>query len=171
LAVAHNSQSASRAEDELTPSSQKGNENMALSDQLSRLAARTKELEDRAAASKQMAKSELESQVQAARDASQAQSEALRKRTEQDKEQISSWWTNVGRSWNEHIAATHQSIDDRRAERDLKSAQRAADRADDDAAYAVDYAYAAVEEAEYAILDAALAHQRAEELAATLAAS
>lgn len=144
---------------------------MALSDQLSKLAARTKRLEERAAASKQMARGELEHEVEAARDASQEQADALRKSAEQTKQRVSSWWTTVGRSWNEHIAAMHQSVDDRRAAHDLKSAQRAAVQADDDAGYAVDYAYAAIEEAEYAVLDAALAHQEADELAAGVAPS
>ena len=42
---------------------------------------------------------------------------------------------------------------------------RAAERAREDASYAVDYAYAAIEEALYAVLDADLAHRRADELA------
>ena len=40
-----------------------------------------------------------------------------------------------------------------------------ADQADDDAAFAVDYAYAAIEEAEYAVLDSELAHMEADDLA------
>ncbi len=39
----------------------------------------------------------------------------------------------------------------------MKAAQRKADQADDDAAFAIDYTYAAIEEAEYAVLDAELA--------------
>ena len=71
----------------------------------------------------------------------------------------------MGRSWNDHVATVRQNIDDRRAAHDLASAQRAADQADDDAAYAIDYAFAAIDEAEYAVLDAQLAHFDVDELA------
>ncbi len=50
---------------------------------------------------------------------------------------------------------------------DAKAAERAAEQADADAAYAIDHAYAAVEEAQYAVLDAELAHRHADELAQT----
>ena len=52
-----------------------------------------------------------------------------------------------------------------RAAHDLKSAQKAADRAEDDAVFAIDYAYAAVDEAEYAVLDAMLTRMDADALA------
>jgi len=139
---------------------------MALSDQLSRLAARTKELEDRAAAANQKAKADLQQDVKAASEASQVQADALAKSVDESSSHVSAWWDSVGRSWNEHIAAVRKSIDEKRAAHDLKAAQKAATQADDDASYAVDYAYAAVVEAEYAVLDATLAHVEADELAA-----
>ena len=138
---------------------------MALSDQLSRLAIRAKELEDRAAAANEKGKADLEQDVRAARESAQAQAGALRKSAESSKGQISAWWDSVQRSWNDHLAAVRKSVDDRRAAHDLKAAQTAADQADDDAAFAIDYAYAAIEEAEYAVLDADLAHMEADELA------
>jgi hypothetical protein len=139
---------------------------MALSDELSRLAARTKELEDRAAAAKEKAKADLQQEVKEAREASQADADALAKSIERDTEDVAAWWHDVGRSWNEHLAAVRKSIDEKRAGHDLKSAQRAAGRADDSASYAVAYAYSAVVEAEYAVLDAVLAHMEADEMAA-----
>jgi hypothetical protein len=45
-------------------------------------------------------------------------------------------------------------------------AQEYADQAEADASFAVDYAYAAIDEAEYAVLDAALARKEADEMAA-----
>ena len=50
---------------------------MALSDQLSKLSARTKELEDRATAAHQEARADLQRDVDAARKASNAHAEAL----------------------------------------------------------------------------------------------
>lgn len=137
---------------------------MALSDQLSRLAARAKELEDRAAIAKTMAKSDLEHDVKAARDSAQAQSEALRKSASESEGQISAWWDSVQRSWDDHLAAVRENIDDRKAAHDLNAAQWAAYQADIDASFAIDYAYAAIEEAQYAVLDADLAHVHVDEL-------
>jgi len=144
---------------------------MALSDQLSALAARTRELEDRAAAAKQKAKGDLQQEVKTAREASQAHADALAKRVDDSNAHVSAWWDSVGRSWNDHVATVRQSIDDKRAAHDLKAALKAASQADDDASYAVDYAYAAVEEAEYAVLDATLAHVELDELAPDAATS
>jgi hypothetical protein len=137
---------------------------MALSDQLSDLAARAKQLEDHAAAAKQKAKADLEADVNQARESAQARADALRQSAEAGKGRISAWWDGVQRSWNEHLAAVRKNAEDRRAAHDLKAAQRAAERADEDAAFAIDYAYAAIEEAEYAVLDADLAHMQADEL-------
>ena len=48
----------------------------------------------------------------------------------------------------------------------MDRAQRYAENAEDDATFAVEYAYAAIEEAQYAVLDTALARKKADELAA-----
>jgi hypothetical protein len=138
---------------------------MAVSDHLSRLAARAKELEDREAAARTKAKSDLQQDVEAARASAQEQADSLRKSAEQSEGQVSAWWDSVQRSWNDHIAAIRQNVDEKRAAHDLKSAQDDADRAEGDAIFAVDYAYAALEEAEYAVLDATLARMEADELA------
>ena len=60
-------------------------------------------------------------------------------------------------------------IQQRKSELDAADAESRAEWAETDATIAIDYAYAAVEEAEYATLDAILARREAEELA--LAAS
>lgn len=140
---------------------------MALSDQLMQLSTRSKELEDRAAAAKTKAKADLEQDVKAARESAQAQGDALREGVKSSKGKISSWWHDVQRSWDDHLAAVRNDVGHQRAQHDLKKAQQAAAQADDDAAFAVDFANAAVEEAEYAVLDAALARMEADELATT----
>jgi hypothetical protein len=140
---------------------------MALSDQLSQLSARAKELEDHATAAKSKAKADLQQEVESAREAAQAQGDVLRQSAEAHKNNISAWWDSVGRSWNDHLAAVRKDVDDKRAAHDVKTAQKRADNAEDDAAFAVDYAYAAVEEAEYAVLDATLARMDADEMSAT----
>jgi hypothetical protein len=139
---------------------------MALSDQLSRLSARTKELEDRAAAASQEAHNDLQQDVAAARAASKANAEALRESVDAGVVEVSAWWTDIGRAWDEHIATMRKHVEQKKAEYDLDSARRDADDARAYATYLVDYCYAAVEEAEYAVLDATLAQRDYDELAA-----
>jgi hypothetical protein len=144
---------------------------MALSDQLTKLAARAKEVEDRAAAAKVQAKVDLEQEVKNAREAAQTQADSLHAQTEKTKNDISEWWSDLGREWKKQIASIRREVDKDRAAHDLKHAQKAAERADDDAAFAIDFVYAALGEAEYAVLDAYLAHKQADELAQTTSSS
>ena len=144
---------------------------MALSEQLSKLSMRTKAVEDRFAAAKKEARADLEQDVKAAREASQANSEALRTSIETSQAEVSVWWDGVARAWNQHVTTVRQHIDDRVAAHDLKAAQRDAKEADEYASYLIDYTYAAVEEAEYAVLDATLAHKRVDELVAEMASA
>ena len=138
---------------------------MALSDQLSKLSARAKELEDRAAAARGKQKADLERDVNDARDSAQAQGDSLRKHAEERKDKLSAWWLKVQRDWNEQMASIRSAFDKDRTAHDAKKAQRAAESADEDADFAIDFAYAAIEEAEYAVLDAQLAHAQADEVA------
>jgi hypothetical protein len=138
---------------------------MALSDELGRLTARAKEVEDRAASARGKAKADLEQELDAARHAAQVQADGLRQSAEARKGKISAWWDSVQRSWNEHLAAIRKDVEEKRAAHDLSTAQRRADQAEEDAAFAIDYAYAAIDEAEVAVLDARLARMDADELA------
>ena len=138
---------------------------MSLSDQLTKLATRAKQLEDHASAATTQAKADLAQSVDSARTSAQAEAETLRKTAEAADGKVSDWWSGVGKSWNDHVATVRKNVDDKKADHDLKVARRTADQADADASFAIDYAYAAIEEAEYAVLDAALAHMDADELA------
>ena len=139
---------------------------MAVSDQLSKLAARAKEAEDRAAAAQAKDKATLQQDVKQARETAQADANQLHKDLEEGKGKVSVWWHDVQRSWHEHLAAIREDFDRKRAEHDAERAEVNADQAEADASFAVDYANAAIDEAEYAVLDAALARKEADELAA-----
>ena len=140
---------------------------MALSDQLSALAARAKEAEDHAATAKQKAKDDLQHDVDAADASAAAQGDKLRKKAQDTRDAAVGGWDKVQRSWNEHLAAVRTDVDNRKEAHDLKSAQRAADRAEDNAVWAIDYALAAVDEADYAVQNAILAQMDADALAST----
>ena len=137
---------------------------MALSDQLLDLSKRAKKVEDHAATMKTKAKSDIQQEIKEAREEVQSRADALRKSAEDSKGQISAWWDATQRSWNDHVTAVRKNVDDKRAAHDLKAAQRYAGQAEADAAFAIDYAYAALEEADYAVLDATLARMEVAEL-------
>jgi len=141
---------------------------MGMSEQLSRLAERTKTLEEHAAAARQKARADLEHDVVEAKAASKANAEALRESVAATAADVSAWWTDVGRAWDTHITKMRQHIHEQSAKHDLKTAQRDAEDAAAYASYLIDYTYAAVQEAEYAVLDATLARKEADELAAQM---
>ena len=68
---------------------------MALSDQLTRLAARAKEAEDNAAAAQDKAKADLEADVEVARGSAEAQHQALSESVAASKGKISEWWNDL----------------------------------------------------------------------------
>jgi len=138
---------------------------MTASDQLYKLAARTKELEDRAAAMKDKGKGDLEKAVMQARESARPRADGLSRSTAASQGKLSSWWDNTQRAWNDHVNHIRDDIDEKRAAHDVRMAERNADGAEADADFAVDYAIAAIDEAEYAVLDATLARMKADELA------
>jgi hypothetical protein len=138
---------------------------MALSDQLSDLVQRVKQVEDRVAAANAKTKADLEGDVKDARESAQEQADVLRSKAQKNRGKLSAWWDGLQSSWHDHVAAVRRGAEERRVAHDWKVAQRAAENAEQDAAFAIDYAYAALEEAQYAVLDADLAHREADELA------
>lgn len=120
---------------------------MTLSNDLSRLAARAKEAEDRFAAAQHDAQAKLQHEVQSARDSIQKGTDQLRETAEPNKGKVAAWWSDVQKSWDSDIAAIRRDIQSKKAQLDLMDARRYADDAAEDAKFAVAYAYWAVEEA------------------------
>ncbi len=137
---------------------------MALSDQLRRLANRAEEAERNAAAAGDKAKAELEQDRENSRAVAQQEAEQLREAADAGRGKISDWWSDVQRSWNEHIAQIQKNVESKKAEIDVDRAKRRADNAEADAKFAIEFAYTAIGEAEYAVLDANLARKEADEL-------
>jgi len=73
----------------------------------------------------------------------------------------------VQNAWNQHVAKVREDIEAKKAEHDVHRAERRADRRVDDAEVAIEFAYSAIEEAEYDVLEAQLALDEAAELSAT----
>jgi hypothetical protein len=106
---------------------------MAASDSLRELAQRAKVAEDRVAAAKSQARSDVERETTRVRDAAQKKADQLQKQTAKAATGASQKWSDVQRTWSEH-----------------------------DASDAVAFAEAALEEAEYAVLNATLARMDAD---------
>ena len=136
---------------------------MAASDDLTKLAARAQEAEERVAAAREKGKADLEADLEYARGAGEEEAEALRETAEKGKGRISDRWAGVQEAWNQAIAKVREDVEGRKTEHDLHKAQRRADWAEDDARFAIDFAYSAIGEAEYAVLDASLARMEADE--------
>ena len=137
---------------------------MAMSEDLTGLAARVKEAEDHATAARAKTKAEVEQDMATVRASAEARADKLRQDAEDRKSKLSVWWHDLERSWNQHLAKIRDDVEAKRAEHDEDRAQRRAEGAESDAEFAISFAYAAVEEAEYAVLDATLARMEADEL-------
>jgi hypothetical protein len=144
---------------------------MALSEEVTKLAARAKEAETRTAAARDEARADLEREVESARAAAQAQAEKLRQGAEEGKAKVSGWWTDVQKSWNAQVARVREDVESKKEEHDVHMAQVRADDAEGYASFAIDLAYSAVVEAEYASLDAVLARKEADQMAAEAGAT
>jgi hypothetical protein len=140
---------------------------MALSDELTKLAARAKEAEDRFIAAQAAARDKVEHDLESARESLDTRTDQLREIAQTNKGKVAAWWSDVQKSWDQQIASIRREIESKKAEHDLKAAQRKAESAEDDAEFAIHYAYWAVEQAEYAVLDATLARMDADDLAET----
>jgi len=136
---------------------------MTLSDDLMKLAQRAKAAEDKAKA----AWNQVESDLQLAVDGSRAQAEDdarnLRAQAAAGGAAAQSSWATAQSSWDAHVAKVRSDIDKRKVEWTAATAEDQADWAESDADLAVGYAYNAVEEAEYAVLNAILARKKAGE--------
>ena len=135
-----------------------------LADELTRLAARAQEAENRATASRGKGKADLERDMDSTRASAQTQNDKLRTKAEESRGSISAWWTDVQKSWDAHVAELHDRVETKKSEHDVHVAHRRAENAEADASFAIDFAYSAVVEAEYAVLDAAHAWAEVDDL-------
>jgi hypothetical protein len=81
----------------------------------------------------------------------------MRAKAQETSEQANGQWHEFQGNLDAHIESIRRRIDSRKAERDAKHAEHEAERTDADALDAVDFEAAAIDEAEYEVLDAALA--------------
>jgi len=135
---------------------------MAASDDLRELAQRAKVAQDRVAAAKSQARSDVEREATRVRDAAQQKANQLQTQNAKAAAGAPQKWSDVQRSWSEHVARIREDVEGKKAEMDAKKSLHRADSAEDDAVDAVAFAEAALEEAEYAVLNATVARMDAD---------
>ena len=128
------------------------------------LAEYARKANERVKASLGATKEELQSQVSTAR----ASIEQTNRRLEEKatSSEPSKRWNEARQSWNNHTAEIRQKADAEKTKHDAARAERRAGWAEADALESIDFAYLALEEAEYEVLEAALARAEADALAA-----
>ena len=132
-----------------------------LSEQLVELSARAKRTEELVAA----AQAKNEAALHGQREQLKTSINALRAQAEAQKEEVQSWWEETRAAINDRFDKLRAKSEEHRAEHDLKRAERRADDAELDAAYAIEFALDVLDQTEYAVADAVIARADADELA------
>lgn len=98
-------------------------------------------------------------------DRAAARAEQLETKADRAAAKASSSWSELGGTWRAQMAKVKIALSQKERKIDARLAAREADIAESDAAYAVDIAISAVEEAEDTVLYAIYARKYAEEIA------
>ena len=109
---------------------------------------------------------ELEAMVDEARKKAEDRATQLATKTSEAADQAERHGNEVQSDWDQHIQRIRERIDAKKAELDAKSAESDAEWAEADAYDAVQFAAAAITEAQYATLDAVMARRKADVMAA-----
>ncbi len=137
---------------------------MALSDQLTDLAVRTKKLEDAAAANRAKNRAQLEEDLNTLNAKMEAQSQKIQSSFDKSQADAQAWWTETTKRFEQKRAEMKAKMGEQKAEMKVDRAQHNADRMETIAADYVAWAAYAVDCAEYAVIDAAIARKEADEL-------
>jgi hypothetical protein len=131
--------------------------------------AKLKEQVDQAAKAVAAAASEDERAVQAkvddARKNADGRAAELRAKAQDASDDAADHWHKIRTDWDQHVARSRKRVDEALAQLDVSAAVQDMEWAENDAIDAIDFASAAITEAEYAVLDAVRARQNAEALA------
>jgi hypothetical protein len=134
---------------------------------IDKLADRAQKAAEHVHASTSDTKEKLELQVSKARAAADKTTQEHEAKAADSQDEATRHWGEIRQQWRHHTAEIQARVD---AEKDKLDVTRAKDRAayaEGDALEAIDFAYTAIEWAEWAIVDAQLARLKADELAAT----
>lgn len=137
---------------------------MALSDQLTDLAARVKKLETASAANQAKTQAQLEAEQDQLNAKIAAHAQKMEASFDKAEVDAQAWWTNVAKQFEQRRAETRTKMAQHKAEHKVDRAQHNAENMEAIAADYIAWAAYAVDCAEYAITDAAIARKEANEL-------
>ena len=133
-----------------------------LSASMAELSQRAKEAEDHIAAARKETHEQLETRVAEAKATAQRRREEMKTRGTKMNDQLASAWASLVANVQEQFEKMRAKLGEKRDDLDGKAAQQRAERAEANAAVAVDFAQYALDEAEAAALEAADARKTAD---------
>ncbi len=137
-----------------------------LSEQLQDLSQRAKKIEDSAAATRQKNQAELQRRHDQLKSDIESTGKKLETSAAEAKADVRSGWADIKLRIDERLAIANAKIQERKAERDVNRAESRAEAAEADAADAVALAVYVLDQAEYAVINAALDRAVADSLRA-----
>ncbi len=137
-----------------------------LSEQLQDLAQRIKKIEDSASAARNKDQAKLKRRLDQLHSDIEATGQSIETSAANAKEDVRSGWADIKRRIDEHLTDARTKFQERKVEWDVNKAERRAKDAEDDAADAIAFAVYVLDQAEYAVVDAALARADADNLRA-----
>lgn len=140
---------------------------MALSDQLTDLADRTKQLEDSANAAKAKNRAKLEQQRDELHSKVEKDAQSIQSSAGTAGAGVRSWWAETAAHMEQQRAELRDKIQQQQTERKVQKAEGNAADAEDYASNLVSLAAYVVDAAEYAVVDAAIARSTADDLASS----
>ncbi len=140
---------------------------MALSDQLTDLADRTKQLEDAANAAKAKNRAKLEQQRDELHSKVEKDAQSIHSSAGMAGAGVRSWWAETAAHMEQQRTDLRDKIQQQQTERKVQKAESNAADAEDYATNLVSLAAYVVDAAEYAVVDAAIARSTADDLASS----
>jgi hypothetical protein len=138
---------------------------MSAHDEFQQLSDRVTKAEENVKTASAQNMDDLRKRVQEAGDAAQRRATGLKTRTANARQKASDGWSDVQDRWSGHVAAIRTAVGDRKDQHDSEHAEHHAEKAERNAEDTVAFALAAIEESEYAVLDATLARAEADQAA------
>jgi len=136
-----------------------------LSESLAELSAKAKAAEDAAAAAREEGREKREARLADLRSSAKRRQAQLEQAATEVKEGATSRWNEFRSAVKAHNERVTSDLDARKQASDEKRAQRRAEWAEQDASAAIGFAVFAIEQAEYAVLDAIIARDEADSAA------
>lgn len=125
-----------------------------LSELLSEMSVRAKTAEEHTAAARKETREQVDARIAKMKADAQNRREEAKARGAEAEDDLSAHWKTLQAGVRDHLNQIHSAIDERRDDHDAKVALRRADRAENNAADALEFALYAIDEAEESVLEA-----------------